>query len=413
MTEGSRETITAPRLDRVLYTHAFSESSRADSPKVALLTNIFTPYKEPLLAELATHVSLHVYYCAERESNRHWPLKFTGGYDYTVLPGWSVKVRNSYQHFNPTVARALRQYRPDVLIVGGYSYPTPLLAAWTARRMGIPCLLWSGSTRLESSRWRRFTEPLKRLLVPQYDGYIAYTQHAARYLEDLGARRDVITIAPVTVDTAAFKLAAEIRGTAEGMAVRRELGIDANELAILFVGEMIGRKGGDLLLRAVETLTDVPFRLLMVGTGPEQECWQRLARDVGVENRVGWLGYLDQGTLARVYAVSDILVLPSRSEPSGNVINEAMAAGLTVIISDRIGTDVVQHGVNGLLFAAGHVGGLADCLRALARDPDWRARLGSAGQQRVCSEFTVERQACQFLEALRAVLPGACLTGSS
>jgi glycosyltransferase involved in cell wall biosynthesis len=89
-----------------------------------------------------------------------------------------------------------------------------------------------------------------------------------------------------------------------------------------------------------------------------------------------------------------------------------MAAGLPVVISDQIGTDVVRPGLDGLRFAAGDVQALASCIRALAGDYDLRTRLGRSAQQRICSEFTIEHEAGQFAEAVRSVHPRRSATRS-
>src|SRR5262245_38528980 len=112
--------------------------------KVGLLTNIFTPYKEPLLAELAKHVDLKVYYCALKEANRQWKVDFTGRYSYEILKGKILRLGNAYLHVNPYIGRALRSDNLDILIVGGYSYPTVIVAPLFCHALKIPVLLWSG-----------------------------------------------------------------------------------------------------------------------------------------------------------------------------------------------------------------------------------------------------------------------------
>lgn len=366
--------------------------------RVGFLTNCYAPYKEPLLAELARHVDLHVFYCARAEPNRAWDVEFSGRYAYTIMPGVTLSLRGAYLHVNPGLARCLRRFRPDVLIVGGYSSPTYLLAPYLCRREGIRTILWSGSTDLERRRCETLTRPLKKMLVRQFDGYVAYTTRAAAYLEGLGAPPGEVTVAPVTVDTAFFSRSVPTPGAAAVAGPE----VPSASFRWIFAGQLIRRKGGDILIRAFSGLPPTEL-LLMIGAGPEESAWRLLAEETGCASRVIWLGHRTQGELAALYALADALVLPSLSDPSGNVVNEAMAAGLPVIVSDRVGTDLVEQGRQGFVVPSGEVEALRSAMAALSSDrPLWR-RMAGAARERVIG-FSIEHEARQFLHAVEKVL---------
>jgi glycosyltransferase involved in cell wall biosynthesis len=119
-----------------------------------------------------------------------------------------------------------------------------------------------------------------------------------------------------------------------------------------------------------------PF-LLLVGDGPLRAELERAAD--GIET-IRFAGFRNQTELPAFYAMADLFVLPSRREPWGLVVNEAMNAGCAILASDRVGAalDLVREGVNGAIFPAGSVPALADALARLLADP---ARLAEMGRQ--------------------------------
>src|SRR4029077_18085376 len=118
--------------------------------------------------------------------------------------------------------------------------------------------------------------------------------------------------------------------------------------------------------RAVAENSDL--RLVIVGDGSLRALIETVASDA--DDRVTYLGRLRAADVQRAYLAADLLVLPSLFEPWGLVVNEAMACGLPVIASDRVGCaeDLVRHGQTGLVVGAGCERELAAAIRQLARD---------------------------------------------
>ena len=209
---------------------------------VGFLTNMYTPYKEAMLREIAKLVDLKVYYCAERESDRDWEVKFSGTYDYELLPGKTWNFGKRKLHYNPSFASRIAADNLDVMIVGEWCNPTVIMAPFWLRSRGMPRILWSGSTALEQGKLRVLTEPIKRLIVSQYDGYVNYTQKASEYVQSLGAPADKTIVAPVTIDTDFFYgESTRLREEGGRDALRDKYGIGADELVIFLVGQMIYR----------------------------------------------------------------------------------------------------------------------------------------------------------------------------
>ena len=167
---------------------------------------------------------------------------------------------------------------------------------------------------------------------------------------------------------------------------------------IVMVARFSEPKDHATLLRAVAALStqDTPdFTLNLVGTGPNFEAMQLLARELQIENRVKFLG--DRHDVADILGESQIFVLSTYSEGLPISIMEAMRAGLPVIATDVGGiSEEVEHRHNGFLVPAHDAPALAEALRELLRSPDLRAQMGHASRQKFEGAFTRDRMINQI-----------------
>ncbi len=159
------------------------------------------------------------------------------------------------------------------------------------------------------------------------------------------------------------------------LAWRREQGIDDAEVVILFFGRLVLEKGVATFVRAVEQLHrhGVKVRALIVGAGPAGTAFDRL-------DGVVKTGHLDGPALARAVASADILLNPSTSEAFGNVVLEAMAAGLAIVSADAPSAKaLIKHGVSGML-VSDRPEAYAAATKMLVDHPARRAALGVAAR---------------------------------
>jgi glycosyltransferase involved in cell wall biosynthesis len=161
------------------------------------------------------------------------------------------------------------------------------------------------------------------------------------------------------------------------------------------------QKGHRYLLAAARQVPDALF--LLAGDGPERDDLQRMAAELGVADRVRFLGHRPDVTKLLLHC--DLFVLPSLFEGLPLSVLEAMAAGKPVIATDVGGTDeVVTHGVSGLLVRPADPDALANAINAVLGDPAKAARLGAAGQARVRQLFRAETMVQGVQEVYREVL---------
>jgi glycosyltransferase involved in cell wall biosynthesis len=135
------------------------------------------------------------------------------------------------------------------------------------------------------------------------------------------------------------------------------------DVTVAFLGQMIHRKGGDVLLRALASQPDRNWRLRMTGEGESRPSWERLASQLGISDRVTFTGAVPNEEGRALVGSADFLVLPSRFDGWGAVANEALMQGVPVLCSDRCGArDLLAETWRGEIFKAGSVEGLRDAL---------------------------------------------------
>jgi glycosyltransferase involved in cell wall biosynthesis len=185
-------------------------------------------------------------------------------------------------------------------------------------------------------------------------------------------------------------------------------------LCILSVSRLIPRKGLDTLIAALASSQRPDLSLDMVGDGPIRASLQQLAVSFGVADRVRFHGFLEQPSLARLYAQADIFVLPSVAESCSMALLEAMAAGLPLIVTKVGGTiELVEHGYNGLMVGARNVDDLCAALQTLARDPAQRERFAAANRRLVRERFSWHSIARQYESIFEQSLKPRATKGSA
>jgi glycosyltransferase involved in cell wall biosynthesis len=165
------------------------------------------------------------------------------------------------------------------------------------------------------------------------------------------------------------------------------------------------KKALDVLLRAVALAREGGFRMtvLLVGGGPLEDELKELARQLGVADQVRFLGFLELEAVRELLNGCTFFVLPSRSEPFGIVLLEAMAVGKAVIAT-RVGgiPEFVTDGANGVLVEPDDPQALAEALCRMATDSALRERLGKAGKDTVVGGFTTSHIGQRFEPLLAA-----------
>jgi len=336
-----------------------------------------TPYKERFFESLAARAEIdpHVMYLSWSDPQRPWKLEKTRSYEFTALSGFGIRSslkRKSFWRFNFSVFGALRRHQSDVVVICGYNHPTLWFALLHCFFTGTPFFLQGEShTRKERGTLKQlikrcFLFPILRRCV----GAFATGQGAAEYWESVGIAKNRIFTVANTPDVEA--ITRQLAASDPNLAVERSEFAQGDQRLGIFVGRLDRVKGLDVLLRALLRV-DSRHRpaILIVGDGPQR---RELQAEIDEHQlSVSIVEFKQPHELPAFYALADFFILPSRHEPWGVVVNEAMACGLPVVLSDQVGAayDLLKEGINGFLFPS-------ECVEALAETLDKLGRMSSA-----------------------------------
>ena len=313
---------------------------------------------------------------------------------YPVLPkiGMSVSPMLLAAAARPTIARLIDQGFDFDLIDAHYFYPDGVAAAMLGKYFNKPVVITARGSDI--TLFPKYALP-RRLITWA-------ASRAAGIITVCNALRDEVVamgIDPAKVTSLRNGVDLQLFQPVERSAVRARLGL--NHFTLLAVGHLVPVKAQELAVAALAQLPDV--RLLIAGNGPNRGMLLKLAQELGVAERVTFLGALPQGQLREYYGAADALVLPSEREGWANVLLEAMACGTPVIASRVWGTpEVVAAPEAGLLMTERSAAGVAGAVRALrAAYPE------RAATRRYAERFSWDDTTAGQLKVFNAVLGGA------
>lgn len=137
------------------------------------------------------------------------------------------------------------------------------------------------------------------------------------------------------------------------------------EIRLLFVGQIIYRKGVDLMLQALASNRRYRWALDIIGDGHCRSTYNLLAQTLGIESRIRWEGVADNRVVQQYMGQADLVILPSRFDGWGVVVNEALIAGARVIVSDTCGSaDLITQSFQGRVFRSGSIKSLTQAIAA-------------------------------------------------
>ncbi|MES2441442.1 MAG: glycosyltransferase family 4 protein [Pseudomonadota bacterium] len=359
-------------------------------PRLFYLDDIPTPYRLGVQKRIAEDWpgEFRLAFCAQSEPGRDWTLDY-GDLEPQFLEGKQWRPAGQVNPFsfkwNPGIARALDEWRPDVVILSGYVHPTMWRAARWCLRNKVPYAI-SCETSARSSASSGWRWAVKRAVAGWMVRRMAFGlpvgREAADYLRAFGPTDAPMHYFPNTPDTAPIVAEAErLAATGGEASLRAELGIAADAPILLFVGRLIDAKRPLDAVEAFRRLEGAEKAvLLIVGDGDRMEALREAAAG---DSRIVFTGWLkDPAVIAGLMSISTAMLLPSSHEPWGAVVNEAMAAGTPVISSDRVGaaTELVDDGENGFLVPVGEIAGYTRAMHKLLTDPELARGMGAAAR---------------------------------
>jgi len=369
-----------------------------------VLTEIISPYRIPTFNILAEdpEITLKVLFFSETEARRKWRVpKEKVKFNYKVLRGMVVRKsrHNDSIFFNPSVISELIKEPCDTIMVGGFHHPTIWMAFFYALLTHKRFILHSESTLRDKRSNNKAKEWMKRFFVRRCSGYVVPGVSQRRYLTSLGAEEGRIWTAPNSVETEIFRDAAEALQSEKGE-IRKALGL--TEDVILYVGRMVDEKGVPDLIDAFEIISRLmpSANLVLVGDGPDEAKYKQLCRQRNIK-KVFFLGFQQRENLPRYYAIANVFVFPTHSDPWGLVINEAMLAGLPVVCSRSAGAaeDLIRHEQNGFVYDPGDVKSMAGYISRLLKNTELAKQMGQYSRA-IIANYMPEDMAAGIKDAI-------------
>lgn len=387
---------------------ALAEScSRPNPVRLAYLVSHPIQYQAPLLRRIAREpdIDLTVLYGSDFSVRGYqdrgfgvevqWDVPLLEGYRSEFLP--RLRDTGTVSALSPINRGVLgRLQNPDgspafdALWVHGYASVNALHGILAANALGIPVLLRAESWLAD--RPRGVTKLLGkklflRLLRPAIAATLPIgTRNREYWAHYFGADMPQFPV-PYAVDNAYF---AQRAAAADIETLRREFNLAAGRPVILFASKLQPRKHADHLLEAYARLCGrgagrEPY-LIIVGDGEQRAGLEARAGELALEG-VRFAGFRNQSELPGLLALADVFVLPSRHEPWGLIVNEAMAAGCAVVVSNEVGAyaDLVTDGVDGFVFPANNIVALSAALERVLVNPEQARAMGEAARRRIAS----------------------------
>lgn len=379
--------------------------------RVALVASHVIQYQAPFFRLLARErdLDLTVLYCSragaetyhdtEMGTTLRWDLDLLSGYHHSFLRNFG-KGEGYARLINPGIVPALLHGHYDAVIFFlGWGTITSLLGIAACRIKGTPFFLFGDSSFPPPPRFLR--DAFLRTLFRMTEGFLVSGVVNGEYYEHYGADRARFFLVPWAIDNQRFIEGSRFE-TGERAAMRERFGFRDDQLVAVFSAKLIARKDPMTLLRAVDRMQHRDrAAVLFLGHGELRDELERFVR----EHRLSahFAGFVNQTDLPKHYAAGDVFVLPTLDDPRGTVTNEAMACGLPVIVTDKLGAvgDIVLDGDNGFVFPAGDDAKLARQLDALIADPALRERMARRSRELIDS-WDYARGVQGVMEALRA-----------
>ena len=299
------------------------EASR--QPKILWLTNLPAPYRFPIWARMAESFDLKVVFLLGEKNWRNWSVPDVKSWKHEHL---SLKSKN-IKEFDliPSIRGAKKILRNvDVLVLGGWESPIYIRTSLLAKRRRIPLIKFYESTQ-ESHRFTNIIiRKIRSFILSQADFIVTAGSASTKAVEAMGIASEKIVTLFNAVDVSWFYSFARDHRTPV-----------ASGHHYIYVGQLIARKNVATILRSFAAIRNDADTLTIAGDGPLAHNLKNLSASLGIAESVIFAGHRNQEELAKLYAASNTFILASTNEVWGLVVNEALASGLHVVVTDKCG----------------------------------------------------------------------------
>ena len=379
--------------------------------RVVVYTNILTPYRLHLFNAMDRELRergdmFHVLLMAETESNRNWHYEDLKREYTTLLRHKTFTISGAYIHWNPDLKRTLQQLRPDV-VIGAGSYLCP--GVWDIlrwkKRLGYRVFFWSESHENEArdyQNWKlRLREWIRKQVYSRFDGFWFAGALSRRMIEKYARSDALYHFMPNLVDEALYQQAFD-RSPEQIEETKRHLGLNPANRVFLCPARLSRVKGIDRFFSMLESCPEKDrMTILIAGDGELRSQLETQAKEMEMD--AIFLGFQNQEQMVELYSASDIVLLPSLSDPNPLTCIEALWAGLPLFLSSHCGNypEVIVPGENGYVFDYSEPDKAITSLKVLLQKDDaWYRKAGALSHSIAMSNYRTDevvKRAIQFL----------------
>lgn len=304
-----------------------------------------------------------------------WDIPLLGGYEYEWVKNTATDPGSHHRNgiINPDLIGRVNNYKPSAILVFGWNYVSHLKAIRYYKNK-LPVYFRGDSTLLDEAvgikSWLK-TIYLKWVYRHIDHAFYVGTNNRA-YFKKYGLTDEQLSFAPHAIDNERFA----IPRPQEAASLRHELGVNEQDTLILFAGKLEEKKSPLLLLRAFLAAGIADAHLLFTGSG-QLEAY--LQTEASGHHNIHFRDFQNQSEMPAMYQACDVFCLPSKGpgETWGLAVNEAMACGKAVLVSDKCGCAIdLVTGDNGLIFGSENMIELITALKNVALSKDSLKKMG-------------------------------------
>jgi len=353
--------------------------------KIAVLFDMFGPYHVARINAVGKQCETLGIEVAARSAIYQWDrVETVTTFERRTLFDVSGSSQLAFSDIAGRLTAQLETFAPNAVLVPGWASKAAFAALRWSLAKKIPAVVMSESTAGDAARsgWK---ESLKRQIVGCFSSGLVGGEPQRQYLTSLGMRPDVISLGYNAVDNEYFEAGA-IAAREQEAALKARLGLPSRYLLasarFIEIKNLIGLLDAYGMFRQRHPASSL--KLVLLGDGPLRAEIEAKISGLGLENEVLLPGFKQYGELPVFYGLAEAFVHVSRIEPWGLVVNEAMGAGLPVIVSRTCGcaANLVVDGRNGYIVDYDDISGIADAIGRLdMASPDERRALGRQSQE--------------------------------
>lgn len=301
------------------------------------------------------------------------------------------------------ILNAIMEFKPDIVnLTGYYDFASWIILSY-CKFNGIKTILSNESTANDHAR-NGFKESVKAFIIKQFDGYFNFGTNSENYILSLGINKEKMLVKRNCVDNKALKQI-YLKQVLNRNNRQKELMLPSKNF--IFVGRLIDYKNlfhflESFNLSKKKSVTD--WGVIILGDGEQKNDLQKFVLEKKIEN-ISFQKGVSWQQVPEYLALSNVLVLPSYSEPWGLVVNEAMACGLPVLVSDKCGCaiDLVKNGENGFTFSPQNVEQLSNLMLKFMDEQVDLERMGEVSKQ-IIKDYSPENVALEMYQGFQKTL---------